>query len=105
MKASLKAKLEQLLERYVDLGALLSDSDVIADQGAFRNYSMEYSEIEPVVFCFRQYEQTQAELDEAQTMATDTDPEIRAMAENCPLSTTDAPDAEDRVDFVCRRPI
>jgi peptide chain release factor 1 len=82
MKASLKAKLEQLLERYVDLGALLSDSDVIADQGAFRNYSMEYSEIEPVVFCFRQYEQTQAELDEAQTMATDTDPEIRAMAED-----------------------
>jgi peptide chain release factor 1 len=80
MKASLKAKLEQLLERYVDIGALLSDSQVIADQNAFRNYSKEYAEIEPVVFCFRQYEQTQAELDEAKAMASDADPEIRAMA-------------------------
>ncbi|MFT5804848.1 MAG: peptide chain release factor 1, partial [Candidatus Paceibacteria bacterium] len=53
MKASLKTKLEQLLERYVDLGALLSDSGVIADQDAFRNYSKEYAEIEPVVFCYR----------------------------------------------------
>ena len=45
MKASLKAKLDQLLERYDDLAALLSDSDTIADQETFRNYSKEYAEI------------------------------------------------------------
>ena len=39
MKASLKAKLEQLLERYDDLAALLSDSETINDQNVFRNYS------------------------------------------------------------------
>ena len=55
MKASLKAKLEQLLERYDDLAALLSDSETINDQNVFRNYSKEYAEIEPVVLCYRRY--------------------------------------------------
>ena len=82
MKASLKAKLDQLLERYDDLAALLSDSDTIADQETFRNYSKEYAEIEPVVLCYRSYEQTQAELAEAQLLARDADPDIRAMAED-----------------------
>ena len=82
MKASLKAKLDQLLERYDDLAALLSDSDTIADQDTFRNYSKEYAEIEPVVLCYRSYEQTQAELAEAQLLARDADPDIRAMAED-----------------------
>ena len=80
MKASLKAKLEQLLERYDDLAALLSDSETINDQNVFRNYSKEYAEIEPVVLCYRRYEQANDELAEAQLMANDSDPEIRAMA-------------------------
>jgi len=80
MKASLKAKLEQLLERYDDLAALLSDSETINDQNVFRNYSKEYAEIEPVVLCYRRYEQANDELAEAQLMANDSDPDIRAMA-------------------------
>ena len=80
MKASLKAKLEQLLERYDYLAALLSDSETINDQNVFRNYSKEYAEIEPVVLCYRRYEQANDELAEAQLMANDSDPEIRAMA-------------------------
>ncbi|MDC1307633.1 peptide chain release factor 1 [Pseudomonadales bacterium] len=82
MKASLKVKLDQLLERYDDLAALLSDSETIADQNLFRGYSKEYAEIEPVVLCYRSYEQTDAELAEARLMASDSDPEIRAMADD-----------------------
>ncbi len=82
MKASLKVKLDQLLERYDDLAALLSDSETIADQNLFRGYSKEYAEIEPVVLCYRRYEQTDAELAEARLMASDSDPEIRAMADD-----------------------
>ena len=82
MKASLKVKLDQLLERYDDLAALLSDSETIADQNLYRGYSKEYAEIEPVVLCYRRYEQTDAELAEAQLMASDSDPEIRAMADD-----------------------
>ena len=36
MKASLKVKLDQLLERYDDLAALLSDGETIADQNLFK---------------------------------------------------------------------
>jgi len=82
MKASLKVKLDQLLERYDDLAALLSDSETIADQNLFRGYSKEYAEIEPVVLCYRSYEKTDAELAEARLMASDSDPEIRAMADD-----------------------
>jgi len=86
MKASLKTKLEQLLERYDDLAALLSDRETINDQNLFRNYSKEYAEIEPVVLCYQRYEQTTDELAEAHAMAGDSDPEIRAMADDELLS-------------------
>ncbi|MDA0977246.1 MAG: peptide chain release factor 1 [Proteobacteria bacterium] len=82
MNKSLRSKLDHLLERYEELGALLSDGGVIADQDRFRAYSMEYAEIEPVVQCFQSHEQQQAELEDARVMASDADPEIREMAQS-----------------------
>jgi peptide chain release factor 1 len=80
MKSTLKTKLDQLLERYEELGALMSDSDVISDQNMFRAYSREYAEIEPVVLCYRDYERQLNELDETKILASDEDEDIRAMA-------------------------
>jgi peptide chain release factor 1 len=80
MKASLKIKLEQLLERYDELGHLLSDSDTIADQNLFRTYSMEYAEIEPVVLCYQKFETANEDLSEAKLMLEDSDPDMQAMA-------------------------
>lgn len=77
MNSSLKSKLEQLLERYDELGALLSDAETIAHQNLFRAYSQEYAEIEPVVLCYRQYQSKSEELDEANILSKDKDPEIR----------------------------
>ncbi len=80
MKSTLKTKLDQLLERYEELGALMSDSDVISDQNTFRAYSREYAEIEPVVLCYRDYEKQLNELEETKILAGDEDEDIRAMA-------------------------
>ena len=80
MKSTLKTKLDQLLERYEELGALMSDSEVISDQNMFRAYSREYAEIEPVVLCYRDYERQLNELDETKILASDEDEDIRAMA-------------------------
>lgn len=80
MKSTLKTKLDQLLERYEELGALMSDSDVISDQNMFRAYSREYAEIEPVVLCYRDYERQLNELEETKILASDEDEDIRAMA-------------------------
>ena len=81
MNKSLKFKLDLLLDRYEELGALLSDADVISDQNRFRSYSKEYADIEPVVICFRQFESQSSELEDAQAMLKDPDDDIREMAE------------------------
>jgi len=80
MKASLKTKLEQLLERYDEIGYLLSDSGTISNQDLFRNLSMEYAEIEPVVLCYRKFEEKSEQMDETKIMLEDSDPEIEQMA-------------------------
>ena len=49
MKESILQKLETLQERYVEVGALLSESEIISDQNRFRELSREYAELEPVV--------------------------------------------------------
>ncbi|HJL61740.1 MAG TPA: PCRF domain-containing protein, partial [Pseudomonadales bacterium] len=77
----MKVKLDKLLYRYDELGALLSDSDIIADQKQFRSYSMEYAEIEPVVLCYRDFESKTLQLNEAKLMLKDDDEDIREMAQ------------------------
>ncbi len=81
MNPSLKVKLDKLLDRYDELGALLSDSDIIADQKQFRSYSMEYAEIEPVVLCYRDFESKTLQLNEAKLMLKDDDEDIREMVQ------------------------
>lgn len=81
MKASLLSKLDNLLDRYEEIGALLSDPDIIADQERFRNLSKEYAEIEPVVESYGRYRQVQEDLEEARAMLSEDDADMRAMAE------------------------
>ncbi len=81
MKASLLTKLETISERYEELGALLSDGDIISDQNKFRELSREYAEVEPVVKCFALYSQVEVDLDEAELLLKDGDEDIREMAQ------------------------
>ncbi|MBL4827855.1 MAG: peptide chain release factor 1 [Spongiibacteraceae bacterium] len=81
MKESIVNKLENLADRYEELGALLSDSEVIADQNKFRPLSMEYAELEPVVKCYGSYRQILEDIDEAQSLLKDGDADMREMAQ------------------------
>ncbi|HKJ07685.1 MAG TPA: PCRF domain-containing protein, partial [Gammaproteobacteria bacterium] len=80
MKPSISHKLEALVERFEEVGVLLSEPDVIADQDRFRRLSMEYAQLEPVVKTFRDYQQATDDLASAQEMLQDPDAELRAMA-------------------------
>lgn len=82
MKDSIRARLESLTERYEELAALLSDPGVIGDQDKFKRFSKEYSELEDVVKSFKTFTDAEADLEEAQSMAKDADPDIRAMADD-----------------------
>jgi peptide chain release factor 1 len=81
MKATLLSKLETLTDRHEEVSALLGDSQTIADQNKFRDLSREYAELEPVVTCYAQYKRVKVDLDEAQQMLDDTDPDVREMAQ------------------------
>ena len=81
MKASLERKLEQIVERFEELAALLSDPNIINNQDMFRRYSQEYAEIEPVVNEFGRYTTNLEALAQTKLMLEEPDEEIRALAE------------------------
>ncbi|OUS01804.1 peptide chain release factor 1 [Gammaproteobacteria bacterium 42_54_T18] len=79
MKESLKLKLENISERYEEIGVLLGDPEVIMDQNKFRKLSQEYAEVEPVVQVFGQYCQVIENIVEAKILMADSDPEMQTM--------------------------
>ncbi len=81
MKESILAKLESLHERYDEVGALLSDAEIISNQDKFRELSREYAELEPVVECFNRYQSVQRDVTEARGLLQDGDADMRAMAQ------------------------
>lgn len=81
MKASILEKLQNISDRHEEVGALLSDPDVIGDQNRFRDLSREYSELEPVVKSYADYVQVQANIAEAKLLLKDADADMRDMAQ------------------------
>ncbi|RCU48838.1 MULTISPECIES: peptide chain release factor 1 [Corallincola] len=82
MKPSIYAKLEALNERYEEVQALLGDPGTIADQDRFRALSKEYSQLEEVIQGFHRYQQAEQDLEAAEEMLKDDDPEMREMAQD-----------------------
>jgi len=80
MKASIKSRLEGVTERHEEIAALLGDPSVIADQEQFRALSKEYSQLEPVVKTFSDYNDANEQKAGAEEMLKDSDPELQAMA-------------------------
>ena len=80
MKESILAKLDLLADRYEEVGALMSDAEVITDQDKFRSLSKEYAELEPVVQTYQMFQQTANDIDDAKMLLKDSDPDMRAMA-------------------------
>ncbi|MGZ5531999.1 MAG: PCRF domain-containing protein, partial [Methylomonas sp.] len=80
MKSSIQTKLENLGERFEEITALLSQPEVQSNQNQFRSLSQEYSQIEPLVACYKIYLDNEANMESAREMAKDSDPELREMA-------------------------
>ena len=81
MKSSILAKLDHLAERYEEVGALLSDPEIIGDQNKYRELSKEYAELEPVVKCYQSFQEVVSNIDEAKLLLKDSDPDMREMAQ------------------------
>ena len=82
MNPSMLAKLEQLASRHEEVGALLAEPAIIGDSDRFRALSMEYSQLEPVASGFWTYRRVLDDLDAAREMSRDSDPDLRALAQD-----------------------
>ena len=69
MKDSIRRKLERLDERFEEVGRLLSEPDVIARQNQFRDLSMEYARLGPLVDRYRGFVALEGDADTARELA------------------------------------
>ncbi len=81
MKKSLITKLEALSQRYVEVGAMLSDASVMSDQNRYRELGKEYAQLEPVVKSFRTYEKILDSINTANEMLCEADTELKQLAQ------------------------
>ncbi len=80
MKASLRTKLQSLVDRYEELSALLGDAETINDQKRFRECSKEFAQLEPIVQCFQQFETAQQAEQHSHELLNENDEELRELA-------------------------
>jgi peptide chain release factor 1 len=80
MKKSLEQKLEHLLERFQEVGRLLSEADVIANTNQFKLLSKEYAQLEPVANCYSIYLKALDNIKDLEDMLASDDKELIAMA-------------------------
>ncbi|MFO1422476.1 MAG: peptide chain release factor 1 [Candidatus Competibacteraceae bacterium] len=82
MNPSMLAKLEQLASRHEEVGALLAEPEIIGDSDRFRALSVEYAQLESVARGFWAYRRVLDDLDAAREMSRDSDPDLRALAQD-----------------------
>ena len=80
MRKSILEKLDLLLGRFEELEAMLSDVEIISNQVQFRSLSREYSELQPLVKQYMDYQLVVTDIEAATFLTKDNDPEMRDMA-------------------------
>jgi peptide chain release factor 1 len=79
MRSSIRLRLEQMCERFVEVEALLGQPEVISNQPRFRELSIEYARLEPVKNDFSRFDELADELDGVEQMLREDDAELRDM--------------------------
>ena len=74
-------RLEQIEARYESLGEQLADSVTISDQPKYQKIAKQHRDLEAIVEKYREYKQVTHGIADAKAMMQESDPELRAMAE------------------------
>ena len=72
-------KLEDVEKRYEELNGLIADPEVISRQNEWKKLMKEHSDIEEIVFKYREYKTVSKNMEEAKEMLSD--PEMKELAE------------------------
>ncbi len=78
--ASIHTRLHQAQERHEEIAMLLSTQEIMANQNRFRDLSVEYSQLEPVVTTWAKWQQAGVSMDEAKALLKNDDAEMRELA-------------------------
>jgi peptide chain release factor 1 len=79
VKDSIQEKLSTLVERFEEIGHLLSDPEIISAQNRFRDLSKEYARLQELVQDFSAYQKVEEGIRDAREMQQSDDAEIRAL--------------------------
>ena len=83
MKESLCLRLDQMVDRYEEVTALLSDPSVISDNNKFRELSVEHSDLMEITTLWQNYVRAETDQADAETMlAESSDPEMKEMMQD-----------------------
>jgi len=85
---SIHTRLNQAQERHEEIAMLLSTREVMADQNRFRDLSVEYSQLEPVVMAWVKWQQAGQSIEEARALLKNQDAEMRELAKEELASAT-----------------
>jgi peptide chain release factor 1 len=77
---SLLARLEQARERHEEIGILLGTQEVLSDQNRFRDLSVEYSQLGPVVETWEKWQKAGQSVEEARSLLKSSDTEMQELA-------------------------
>jgi len=77
---SISTRLNQARERYEEVGILLGTPEVIANQKRFRELSVEYSQLGPVVETWKEWQQAGRSVEEARALLKSADVEMQELA-------------------------
>jgi len=98
---SINARLDQARERYEEVGILLGTPDILADQNRFRELSVEYSQLGPVVETFNKWQEASDSLAEAKSLLKSPDAEMRELAsEEITIATQRQHELEEQLNFL-----
>ncbi len=75
-------RLEQIEARFQDLSQQMADPAVLSDHEKYQKIAKQHRDLEPVVEKFREYGQVKTGIADARAMLAESDPEIRAMAQD-----------------------
>jgi len=74
-------RLEQIEARYESLGQQLADPEIISDQPKYQKIAKQHRDLEAMVDKYREYKQVSQGVADTKAMMQESDPELRAMAE------------------------
>lgn len=75
-------KLQQVADRYAQLNELLGDPEVVSNQGIYRKYAKEHSDIGPIVRSFEEWRKVTSEIEDSRVLLEESDDkEMRELAQ------------------------